>query len=450
MSSEVIHNQRETDLKKSKSNLIAVFFAAASVLHVLYLVRTFLYKYVDSDQLIMADLTEFYSHGIVPEPYFWGQSYLFPVESWFAVPLRLLGIRADIATMIVSISFQGAALVVVWSLLRRHTNRNYSPILLLPLVLPVQFLLVSLMPRNFGTAVSAATIFILLGSQSNSKIKYLHAMLTGLCLGSYLPALALYPFVFKAFKLKYLIALHIGLIFVVEISVFYKRNPEYLVTKNIDLNFAFDNFLKHQVSTYGGFFLILFLSLALVLLTIGSTTDLLRGARIMFCASLLVMVLAFGTNKSFEFQPSVFYSQYRFLVAIPWVVILAAFFSILHSESNARAHFANKTPLGIFSRSILVFILLVFSALQFANYSPGKLAHFNPFPGVQSRSTVINQCNSLVPTGSRIAYRTESNFWLAYGCHALVDKLVILQSGDRRTWLGDYLKAEDYEFIDID
>jgi hypothetical protein len=51
----------------------------------------FIFKYVDSDQLIQADMALNYAKGNVPEPYFWGQNYNFPVESWLATPLVMGG-----------------------------------------------------------------------------------------------------------------------------------------------------------------------------------------------------------------------------------------------------------------------------------------------------------------------------------------------------------------------
>jgi hypothetical protein len=65
-----------------------VFAALVSyLLHFAIVFRVFIYKYVDSDQLIQADMALNYSKGNVPEPYFWSQNYNFPVESWFATPL---------------------------------------------------------------------------------------------------------------------------------------------------------------------------------------------------------------------------------------------------------------------------------------------------------------------------------------------------------------------------
>lgn len=58
---------------------------AAAVLyacHYAVLARGFLLPFVDADQLVIADMAAHFAGGAFPEPFFWGQDYLLPVEAY--------------------------------------------------------------------------------------------------------------------------------------------------------------------------------------------------------------------------------------------------------------------------------------------------------------------------------------------------------------------------------
>ncbi len=133
-----------------------------------YLVR-FGFVYTDGDQVTFWNQAADIARGIVREPCLYGQSYNVPVESWLAAPLILAGAPAYVALPVVSTSL--ALLPFLW--LVYVANRRGCPwagmmVLLIPLALPVEYLVVSSLPRGFvnGIAVAMPAVVLWEGYQS--------------------------------------------------------------------------------------------------------------------------------------------------------------------------------------------------------------------------------------------------------------------------------------------
>ena len=73
-------------INNNKTFFVVFAISFVYLLHFLFQFQFFGSKYWDADQLLIADAANWYSNGIIPEPYFFGQNYLFLIEAYLAVP----------------------------------------------------------------------------------------------------------------------------------------------------------------------------------------------------------------------------------------------------------------------------------------------------------------------------------------------------------------------------
>jgi hypothetical protein len=123
-----------------------------------YYLSHFGFVYTDGDQTAFWDQANDVAHGIFREPCLYGQSYNIPVEAWLAVPLLWVGVPAYVALPIVA-SALGVLPFVVLALLAYRRGQRWiaSCVLLIPLVLPIQYTVVSSLPRGFINGLAVAT-----------------------------------------------------------------------------------------------------------------------------------------------------------------------------------------------------------------------------------------------------------------------------------------------------
>ncbi|HTV49299.1 MAG TPA: hypothetical protein VMG59_12745 [Phycisphaerae bacterium] len=116
------------------------------------------FVYTDGDQTTFWYQADDIAHGIFREPCIYGQSYNVPIEAWLAAPLLMVHVPAYIALPLAS-AIQGLIPFLVLALFayRRGYRWAASIILLIPLALPIEYAVVSSLPRGFTNGLAIAT-----------------------------------------------------------------------------------------------------------------------------------------------------------------------------------------------------------------------------------------------------------------------------------------------------
>lgn len=129
------------------------------------LCQEFLFQWTDEDQAIMWYGAYELMHGRVHEPCFYGQAYNSVLEGWLAVPLLWWGLRYAVAVPLVTVTLGLLPfLMLAWAGWRRQQAVVAGVALVVPLVLPTRYAMMTGMPRGFvtGVAVGAVSAVLLL------------------------------------------------------------------------------------------------------------------------------------------------------------------------------------------------------------------------------------------------------------------------------------------------
>lgn len=119
----------------------------------------FCFKYTDHDQVLLWYAADEAAHGRFHEPCFYGQAYSLLVEAWVAPPLLWLGLPHAQALPMVT-CFLTLLPYLALAALAHLGKRPWGAMLvmLVPLVMPVEYDIVSSIPRGFVGGVALAGI----------------------------------------------------------------------------------------------------------------------------------------------------------------------------------------------------------------------------------------------------------------------------------------------------
>jgi hypothetical protein len=127
------------------------------------LCKEFLFKYTDEDQTIMWLAAHEILNGRLHEPCFYGQDYNSCIEGILAAPLIAGGAPYHIAVPLVTLMLGLLPfLAFAWVAWRRRQPLAAAAALLVPLLLPVRYGMMTGMPRGFVTGIAFATLPLLL------------------------------------------------------------------------------------------------------------------------------------------------------------------------------------------------------------------------------------------------------------------------------------------------
>ena len=449
--------------KKISSKKLLLVFASVIAYVFSYLVvgQNVLWKFVDSDQMIMADMALSFSKGIIPEPFFWGQNYLFPVESWLAVPFVWIGMRADLAILMPYPLLMIYFLQLSVRLILHKTTGNialFSPLLLL--FVPPKFFITEHLPRNFGTASVLAAIAVahLLTTRSNT-LRYISAFVVGAMIASFTASVLLLPLIgYTVSKLRSLaitlIALMLGYSSIAGMKLFYYLNPTYVGYQSADDSLSASRFLTSILSwdvvRTPLFTFVLPVSLVLFFFGRNLETKIFRRNLII---QFLVFCLIFGmfaSEKILNYQESIYFSIDRFWVAVPFISILSLI-GILFSSNSAETGTEPETQprgfrFGEILRMPIMLTILCVTTLSLSSwvqvYAPQEVAK-GTYTGVVKRSDLAARCRflaSLMPQrNSYLIVDARIDYFLIYGCRSISGVAVTGFNGDRRSWLQQQL-----------
>jgi hypothetical protein len=418
----------------------------------------FLGKYVDNDQLVIFEMAKYFSLGYFPEPYFWGQSYLLPIEAYFASLIIRIGLSPDIAvSLTMAILFYTPFLVGAY--FTRKIHLFYSILILAtPFLLPYQYLMVAFMPRGFLGSISMGTLMILLLIKYNQLwIKIFSSIVFGITIAAYTPTILLMPILFLSSRnlidlLKILFFVLIGWITIKIIGYYAYSNPLHIIYHQLPLSFSFKQLFTslHEASVYKSFLyafvsLQAALSLYLILLLFNAKELTLRIIFVIFSiiGGILIML---STNKIMDFTESIFYSGIRFWLIIPYLFLSLNFFFLQQYRLWIPKF---KYLLPSFVILILVSCLVTLNWLK-ANVST---AIQDPRPvQVDTKLNILEQCNNILSRMNQTKQHEYvliegRNDFLAYGCYPLAGIYVVQTEFERRVWLKRMLLKEGYSKI---
>ncbi len=224
-----------------------------------YVLIEFGFKYTDSDQTIIWLGTTEYAKGIFHEPFFYGQDYNLMIEALLALPLYWIGLPLKMALPIIT-TFLSFLPFLLLGILTIKNNKNVNAILILstPCLLPIEYDLLTTIPRGFITGIALVSlIFPLTKFKPIDKFSGRDFMLLSLlsCIGyvatpnSILISLPLLSYALilnynsKKFYLYSIIGIIIGGLFFFLLKSFYLYNPNYKLHTYF-INLTIDNLTK--------------------------------------------------------------------------------------------------------------------------------------------------------------------------------------------------------------
>ena len=136
------------------------------------LMKKWLIHYFDDDQALMWDATVTYAHLKFPEPYFWGQSYGYMLESLIAVPFYWMKIPLYIALPTAAIINSLMAYVFIAYILAKDNHIKTACIVIASfLLMSWRWDILVSVPRCFISGMSLAVISSIWMNRTKSVIK---------------------------------------------------------------------------------------------------------------------------------------------------------------------------------------------------------------------------------------------------------------------------------------
>jgi len=352
-------------------------------------VRTFGSVYTEADQTLLWYQADDIAHGIFREPCYYGQAYNVPVEAWLAAPLLLCGVPHAIALPVATIALALLPFLVLATIAYRKGQRwTASLIMLIPLALPVEYVVVTSIPRGFvgGIAIGSLAVALWLCADSRKTLVlagFFSVLAVTVNPNSSILLLAggLYALLghFRSarFYIWSLVGASLALPAPLLIHLFYKHYPAAdvyrsqppvvfhwrmlretlfagglsLNTRSLDLFFADFVPIAHR----GAYMLVAFAVMIAVPLVLGRFK-----AAISLGVTVLFIVGTLGIVRVHTALPQVFYSGSRMYLALP--VVFALF--VLWCAAPMADGFKRRRFIGRISGSLLLCVLVACASLR--------------------------------------------------------------------------------------
>jgi hypothetical protein len=305
------------------------------------------FVYTDIDQLILWNGAIDYSNGLFYEPFFYGQAYNYMLEAVIAVPLIRLNVPVFIALPIASSIIALLPFMVLGLVLfvkQKHFWAYLS--LAIPVLLPLQFNLLTMISRGFVQAhLFIPLLFIPLFFPQDKRSVTILFLASSLCFvanqSSILIALPIIVYVasfhFRSptFYLKSLWLIP-ALLLDFLLKSFYKIHPERVLHTISGIRLDGSTFIKsignislfeflHPFNDYGGLvYLLVLLSLALV-----AWRKALKKELVFMISAICIILISLAIPKVHIAYPldgaGMFFSSSRFYQTLPLLVIISAY-----------------------------------------------------------------------------------------------------------------------------
>jgi hypothetical protein len=433
--------------------LIFYFLLALLLADRLLHLHLFSFQYADSDQTIMWLGAIEMLQGNFYEPAFYGQAYNTMFEAVLAVPLVAIGIPVYKALPIIT-TLLAIFPFILFAFITKNCNKIAALIFLaIPLLLPVEYTLITQLPRGFVTGIFSASIavaFLVFNDNWTKKRLLLSGVFGGMALvlnpNSILLLLPVYLYVFikTETKLQMVFSLFLGalpaLFWQIFVLWFYAEHPHYLQhtmdNKTVNINHFFSSIsLFHQLF-YGLFPFLIFAGAgiipALLFVSYRLKKKDKKAAMLSVLAVVVFIFITFFTSKINDGTASIFFPYCRMFLALPLVIGVGLYF--LFKEVNI-----NTKPLYLFLSITGLATLIKFASINDRigwnlHNNSGFVEVFKIDDFKLKHRQIQNIADSLKLTTLVI---NEKNDALNYGLMALSESRIktISLSYERKGWL---------------
>jgi hypothetical protein len=337
----------------------------------------FCFLFTDSDQLVLWCAANDMHHGIFHEPCFYGQAYSPLFEPLFVQPFIWMGLPFQIDLPLVS-GILGLLpfLLIGWFLFKRKYLISAAFAFAYLLWLPVEFHVITSIPRGYITGTSFAAIGVVIALYSNNKYRFAWFAFFG-ALGlftsenSFFLTLPVGVFIWidqfknRKFYIQGILGFMASLPLPALIYWFYRAHPSYNLHL-IEFTFDSDTFFEtiRNTDKYFNFFTpdqkfkfvtvlafyLFFAALCFIRKNIKAGISILSG--------LLLFLFALSFDKSQDASDSPFYSAVRMFLGVP--VSFIVFFGWIEESFSGLSSFKNIKQVAL---SILL-IIGVISSLE--------------------------------------------------------------------------------------
>ncbi|RYY28878.1 MAG: hypothetical protein EOO04_07995 [Chitinophagaceae bacterium] len=331
-------------LSKYKKLLFLCFLLVLIIVERIELLINFGFEFIDSDQALMWYGAQEYMHGRFHEPCFFGQSYNSLLEAFLSVPFISAGVAVRFALPVITSAL--ALFPYIFSailLFRKHFFAQAYMVLLILLLLPTEYGMLTTIPRGFVTGIFAVSFaYLTLIKPENLKAIFSAGFfgMLGFALNpnSVLLIVPIWLFIlqynYKRIKAwMYFVSgvLPAAILFYLS-KLFYVLHLEYDVHKQAPITYSYkwmldsiqslDEYFIHITPAFwanGSLIIILFTGI-IILLCYQKKWQL----ALALLSGIAFAVVSLGVNKIHDGTESVFFSLGRMYLALP---VLLAFFT---------------------------------------------------------------------------------------------------------------------------
>ncbi len=438
----------KTTVSKNSEVILLSALIALIVAYRIYILNVFGFVYTDSDQTIMWMSTKDFSQGFFHEPRFYGQDYNTMLEGLLAVPFLKAGLPVFISLPIVT-SILALFPFFLISLLTYFYKSKIAGVIILavPLLLPVEYEMLTCLPRGFVTGVAVASLCCIPLFSPLSSRAFFTAGLAAI-IGYSVNAnsilfsvpcfflLLLHHFRNRNFYLFSGAGFLTGLALHLVIAWFYLNHANYIL-HSFQPDFSFKNlwsglkeldyffaYITPIFKKQGWMILVFFTIISLVLF---KQKKIKEGITVLLILPLIL--LPFSASKVHDGTTSVFFSYARMYLAVPvFLALIVSFFKI------------NKT----FWTYGFLLTVIVFYSFKIKNTPQAIAAGLkkNHVIAIIKNKELLAECRkiSAVSIGNKIELIIINNHWYYdiynYGCPACIDRFpkTLKPQYERRIW----------------
>lgn len=449
-----------------KTNWPILFVSLLTILQQGRVIWSHGFKFTGSDQTVLWQITRDLSNGHFYEPYFYGQNYNFPLESWLVVPFFKIGFPEWIIfPLVTSFLFLFPFFILGYTLWKKDNHFGALISIGMPLLMQIEFNIISGLSRGFVTGLFVAGFLSLL-LDKKTKFSFFLFGFVGIS------ALAINPnsvvfvapaglyFMFQnlkkpSFYILGAIGGSIPLILKYTADQFYVIHPEYMLHSLWGNSFSFvalkDGILEmSQIFQYSMPVLWNFDWLVMLVIPASSVVLLKQGKKSEAIAALfgfITIFISMGFPKVHDSVGTIFLNTTRMWLALP--LALALYSGWLCS----KRYFA-KRQIVLLSLAFVSFF--AFKQSNFRSVLDKETAERNYGPiSIIPIEDLHIQCNLIQETAkeNQVTLVALMPLWdysipqmelLAYGCPTILDSPLPFVMGEwerRRFGHGEFYKG---------
>lgn len=461
------------------------------------LLDIWLIHWLDDDQALMWNATAAYAHFMIPEPYFWGQTYGVMMESFLAVPLYWLKVPLNIALPAATVFLAMAAYLFVSLLLMKDCHpKTACAVMASFLLMSWQWDVLTSVPRCFISGLSAAVIGAVClntGKTGRSAMGYSFLCVLSVIMTNSAAVIVGMGYLYFILRIKEeyrrLPALvggtACGLLLYILFKNFYVINAEHNLHPAIGLELSIETLtanierlpyvMADFIFIHKGWVVIFLLFLFLLYLVISKRWRVL----LLLLSNIVLMFFLLSMKKTAEFSDdSVTFSQTRMFLCWTYSLLPIVFFWVEETDGvsgfflDIEAFFEKKSSAAIICAAIMLIVLsanvLKLKRIDADVQSQDSRFRYGYMAHVYRSDDIIDTCKRIdkmaeltnadtVATGDRraLSYAFDAMYYgkyIVYNCvydRRTWNYIALLQNEDRKCLFINGFGNEpiDYETI---